>query len=99
MFFAPLEVDLGDTTEQFFCQFIGTKGDWPFLRASYQLQSGFSSLRVCHLCDGQDLGCTNIFYFASFLLVQFRIDLYGILQQYSWNKPYMQEWYDLGPSG
>ena len=34
MFFAPLEVDLGDTTEQFFCQFIGTKGVSPWPRDS-----------------------------------------------------------------
>lgn len=69
MFFAPLEVDLGDTTERFFCQFIGTKGDWPFLRASYQLRSGFTSLRICHLCDGQDLNGLYLFLKASFLLV------------------------------
>ncbi|CAL1145148.1 unnamed protein product [Cladocopium goreaui] len=33
---------------------IATKGDWPFLRKACSLFTGFTSLRICHLCSGQD---------------------------------------------
>ena len=34
--------------------FLGCKGDWPFLRSAWGLQSGFASTRVCHRCDLHD---------------------------------------------
>ena len=32
---------------------VALKGDWPFLRSAVHLQTGFSSLRKCHLCSGE----------------------------------------------
>ena len=34
--------------------YTGTKGDWPFLRTSFRLATGFNCKRVCHLCDVAD---------------------------------------------
>ena len=34
---------------------VGGKGDWVWLRKAYALKPGWSSLRVCHLCEQQAL--------------------------------------------
>ena len=39
---------------RFYARYCGTKGDWPFLRSAFRLWSGYTSLRVCHLCPGTD---------------------------------------------
>ena len=33
--------------------FLGVKGDWPWLRKCMFLRTGFTSLRICHLCPGE----------------------------------------------
>ena len=42
---------------------IGVKGDWPFMKKSMHLRTGYTSKRICHLCDAKDwvknsLACT-----------------------------------------
>ena len=34
--------------------YLGTKGDWPFLRSAFKLSCGFNCKRKCHLCDIQE---------------------------------------------
>ncbi|CAK9014765.1 Uncharacterized protein SCF082_LOCUS12465 [Durusdinium trenchii] len=38
----------------FYLAYIGLKGDWPYLRKVMNLESGFTSRRVCHLCTRAD---------------------------------------------
>ncbi|CAL1129176.1 unnamed protein product [Cladocopium goreaui] len=33
---------------------IAGKGDWPYLRKAFNLETGFTSKRVCHLCTGEE---------------------------------------------
>ena len=54
--YSNYEVDCGDCT---FClRFIPicVKGDWPFLRKAGHLVTGFTSKRVCHLCNSEATG-------------------------------------------
>lgn len=44
----------GGKTEQYFASLIAVKGDWPWLRKVYNLQTGFQSRRICHLCPGDE---------------------------------------------
>lgn len=37
-----------------YVRYMGDKGDWPWLRHAHKLQTGFSSRRICHLCDLDD---------------------------------------------
>ena len=32
---------------------VGIKGDWPFLRTSCHLRTGFTSTRKCHMCRSE----------------------------------------------
>ena len=34
--------------------YMGTKGDWPFLRTSLKLRTGWNCFRICHLCNEPD---------------------------------------------
>ena len=43
--------------------YLGTKGDWPFLRSSFRLATGFNCLRVCHLCDTSESKLNGSIYF------------------------------------
>ena len=49
-----LSMQVAGQRKQFFVAFLGCKGDWPWLRKAYNLASGFTSRRVCHLCSGSD---------------------------------------------
>lgn len=49
-----VQVELGEQKLTFYLRFMGCKGDWPFLRMAYGLQTGFSSTRICHVCPGHD---------------------------------------------
>lgn len=47
------QVTFEGRVENFRVQFLGTKGDWPFLRAAYRLWTGFTSTRICHVCPAE----------------------------------------------
>lgn len=49
-----LQVSWQGNTYHIYVKFLGSKGDWPWLRSSYHLQSGFASTRKCHLCDARE---------------------------------------------
>ena len=40
--------------QTFFAGYIACKGDWPWLRKAYGLVTGFTSKRICHLCDSHE---------------------------------------------
>lgn len=40
--------------QRFYAAYVACKGDWPWLRKAYALYSGFTSKRICHLCDVSD---------------------------------------------
>lgn len=50
MLCASRQVKYNGITERFWFQFLGTKGDWPWLRSAYKLSTGFTSKRKCHRC-------------------------------------------------
>ena len=54
------------------------KGDWPWLRSAMHLSTGFSSLRKCHLCDGQVHipALVRILYLVVGML--YRLDIYSM---------------------
>ena len=33
---------------------VGIKGDWPFLRKSCHLKTGYNASRKCHICESLD---------------------------------------------
>ena len=43
-----------DTSFHFKLVYMGTKGDWPFLRSALKLRTGWNCLRICHLCNEAD---------------------------------------------
>ncbi|CAK9043468.1 unnamed protein product [Durusdinium trenchii] len=51
-------LDVGITVcgkqQRFYAAYVACKGDWPWLRKAYALYSGFTSKRICHLCDVSD---------------------------------------------
>ena len=47
-------VQVNGQLQRYYVGFTGTKGDWPWLRKSYALRSGFTSKRICHICSGLD---------------------------------------------
>ncbi|CAE7878231.1 FAM186A, partial [Symbiodinium necroappetens] len=49
-----LTVQVGDKQITVFVALIATKGDWPYVRKAYHLQTGFASTRICHLCPGDE---------------------------------------------
>lgn len=49
-----IEVTWKGETHRFYFHFLGTKGDWPWLRSAYRLYSGFTSRQICHRCDGKE---------------------------------------------
>lgn len=63
----PVQVTCGDVTETFHVRYIGTKGDWPFLRAAFRLKTGYTSKRVCHLCPATESWHGNAYHFKLFL--------------------------------
>lgn len=38
---------------KFATRFCGSKGDWPYLRSAYRLRTGFTSKRICHICEAK----------------------------------------------
>lgn len=51
---APLQVEYQEQKHFYRFVFIGTKGDWPFLRASLGLSTGYNCDRKCHRCHIED---------------------------------------------
>ena len=47
----PSEVGQGQM-ETFYISVVAIKGDWPWLRKCMALYTGFTSRRICHLCEG-----------------------------------------------
>ena len=52
--------------EAYFFRFVmlGTKGDWPFLRAAYALNNGYNCRKKCHLCEMDEAGLHTPFLFS-----------------------------------
>ena len=48
------QVKYMDKTHKVHFVYLGGKGDWVWLRKAYALYPGWSSKRVCHLCNQQD---------------------------------------------
>ena len=46
----PLQVTWQGRTTRWFFKYLGTKGDWPWLRSCFKLSAGFTSKRKCHKC-------------------------------------------------
>lgn len=63
-----MQVTCGDVTETFFIRYIGTKGDWPFLRAAFRLKTGYTSKRKCHLCPATESWHVIAYHFNLFFL-------------------------------
>ena len=47
------QVDFEETSYKIYFGFVGGKGDWVWLRKAYTLMPGWTSKRVCYLCDQQ----------------------------------------------
>lgn len=45
--FEPVKVTWQKHSFKLYTTFIGTKGDWPWLRSSYNLATGFTANRIC----------------------------------------------------
>ena len=58
LFMTPLKIN--GRRQTFFAAYIACKGDWPWLRKAYSLQTGFTSKRICHLCDGVEPKMCNV---------------------------------------
>ena len=50
----PPEVFWNGQSLKFYARFCGVKGDWPWLRSCYRLQTGFTSKRICHECPSDE---------------------------------------------
>lgn len=50
----PVQVPYKGQSYRLFVKYLGNKGDWPWLRSSMGLATGFKSHRICHLCSGQE---------------------------------------------
>ena len=48
------QVEWKEVKHTYFFTFVGCKGDWPFLRAAYNLNCGYNCNRKCHRCDVPD---------------------------------------------
>lgn len=51
----PIKVgndDLGKET--FYFVYVALKGDWPYIRKALNLNTGFTSTRICHHCSTLD---------------------------------------------
>ena len=48
------QVKFGNRSFQVYIKYLGDKGDWPWLRSSHRLNTGFNCRRIGHLCDGVD---------------------------------------------
>ena len=69
--------------------YLGTKGDWPFLRSAFKLGTGFNCARVCHLCNvsASGLGSCISFVFvavnkSSALPLHFRVPINNLLKEW-----------------
>lgn len=96
LFFAILfkQNQVGAKKVRFFPVVIGCKGDWPWLRKCFGLQTGFTSRRVCHVCPGVDA-----FLNMGFLARQ--LDCDGLPSLLLFLSPQLcaQEWWDLTERG
>ncbi|CAL1128522.1 unnamed protein product [Cladocopium goreaui] len=48
------QVNLNGQCLTFYIQYLGCKGDWPWLRSCYRLETGYKSHRICHRCPAGD---------------------------------------------
>ena len=48
------QVPVGAAKRRFRLVLLDLKGDWPFLRKAAGLSTGFTSKRVCHMCDAAE---------------------------------------------
>ena len=48
--------------------YMGTKGDWVFLRSAFKMAVGFNCKRKCHLCDISEPGLHAARYWVAFFL-------------------------------
>ena len=104
----PCEVTWKQQKLKFAVKFCGTKGDWPFLRACYQLQTGYTSKRICHLCEAKD-ACPQFVFIATMspkrLNNPTNIGIFGacsllaIVSLQLTSRVLTQDWVDLSQSG
>lgn len=45
----------GDKNFRVYFKYLGSKGDWPWLRAAHKLATGYQCTRICHLCDAVEI--------------------------------------------
>ena len=50
-----VEVEHDGQKHHFRMAWLGCKGDWVWLRKAFNLVTGFSSTRICHMCE-QEVG-------------------------------------------
>lgn len=50
LFTSGLEVNATRGTVSVHVAVVGGKGDWPYVRKSFGLSTGFSCSRICHMC-------------------------------------------------
>ena len=77
------QVNLNGQCLTFYIQYLGCKGDWPWLRSCYRLETGYKSHRICHRCPAGEL-CINLRLF--FLLVDIapqKYTIYYLLREWS----------------
>ncbi|CAE7906160.1 unnamed protein product, partial [Symbiodinium necroappetens] len=68
----------GATTERIHMAWLGCKGDWVWLRKAFCLETGFSSRRVCHMCDqqaGYPYSLTFLIFFSKYIYIYTRNSL------------------------
>lgn len=55
-FYASPEVHFEGQSFKVHFRYLGSKGDWPWLRSVFRLETGFTSRRVCHICPSREPG-------------------------------------------
>lgn len=77
----------------FYIQYLGCKGDWPWLRSCYRLETGYKSHRICHRCPAGEL-CINLrlFFFVGGHCPP------KILYIIFWGNGAVKDWYNFSAS-
>lgn len=64
--FDQYQVKKGDKNFRVYFKYLGSKGDWPWLRAAHKLATGYQCTRICHLCDAVEIWYPKFaFFFAN----------------------------------
>ncbi len=79
-----MQVSWKGTTTHFYMQYLGAKGDWPWLRSAYRLATGFTSTRICHRCHGREtrIKKLNHHLILLYIYILYRIYIYIYIYMY-----------------